>query len=162
MTPAIHVETGRIHLSSAGFEAGAAIPKKYTADGRNVSPPLAWGPCPEGTRSLALICEDPDAPGGAWTHWVLFNLPGETRDLAEHIPPTGRLPSGALQGRNDFGHLGYGGPAPPRGKTHRYFFRLFALAESLELEPGAKKAEVLARIGKSALAEGELMGTYQR
>jgi Raf kinase inhibitor-like YbhB/YbcL family protein len=151
-----------IELTSSAFQDGATIPRQYTGDGRDLSPPLRWGNGPEGTRSLTLICEDPDAPRGIWTHWVVFNLPPETRELAEGMPPEAALTNGAIQGRNDFGKPGYGGPAPPRGKPHRYFFKLYALDQPLTLKTGADRAQVLAAMKGHVLDEGQLMGTYQR
>src|SRR4026208_2503583 len=104
---------------SPSFGDGEQIPDKFTYDGRNVSPPLQWNDAPSGTQRFALICDDPDAPMGTWVHWVLFNLPGETRSLSGKFPPDGELPTGARQGKNDFGRLGYGGPCPPKGPAHR-------------------------------------------
>ena len=149
-------------LTSSAFQDGRTIPATYTADGADRSPPLAWSGTPVGTASLALICDDPDAPRGTWVHWVLFNLPGDQSELPEHLPTDGTLAGGARQGQNDFGKLGYGGPAPPRGKPHRYFFKLYALDVSLELPAGATKAQLLAAMPGHVLAEARLLGTYQR
>src|SRR6266540_1402431 len=124
-------------LTSTAFTDGAAIPVKYTCDGADVSPPLAWSGAPAGTKSFALICDDPDAPRGTWVHWVLFNLPAQEKELAEGTPTSARLPNSARQGKNDFGNIGYGGPAPPKGKPHRYFFKLYALDQTLDLPEGA-------------------------
>jgi Raf kinase inhibitor-like YbhB/YbcL family protein len=151
-----------IELTSTAFRQGEAIPRDYTGDGRNVSPPLAWREPPAGTRSFALVCEDPDAPRGTFTHWVLFNLPAESRDLSEGVPAQATLPNGAAQGVSDFGKVGYGGPAPPAGKPHRYFFKLFALDRQLDLPAGATRPQVLAATKGHVLAEGQLMGTYAR
>jgi Raf kinase inhibitor-like YbhB/YbcL family protein len=151
-----------IDLSSPAFEEGQPIPKQYTADGRNVSPPLRWSDPPGATRSLALICEDPDAPRGTWTHWVAFNLPAEARELGEGIPPEPTLSDGTVQGTNDFGKIGYGGPSPPPGKPHRYFFKLYALDQQLQLPAGASRNQLLAAVKGHILAEGLLMGTYGR
>lgn len=151
-----------IQLSSTAFEAEATIPKPYTGDGVDRSPPLRWSEPPEGTKSLALICDDPDAPRGTWVHWVLFNLPSETRELAEGVPTTETLGSGALQGKNDFGAIGYGGPAPPRGKPHRYFFTIYALNAPLNLKAGATKKDLVAAMKGHILAEGKLMAKYGR
>jgi Raf kinase inhibitor-like YbhB/YbcL family protein len=147
-----------IHVSSTAFAEGQTIPKKSTADGTNVSPPLAWDAPPAGTKSLALVCEDPDAPRGTWTHWVLFNLPADARKLDEGAKP----PAGAVQGTNDFGKVGYGGPSPPPGKPHRYFFKLFALDNQVDLPAGAKRQQLLDAVKGHVLAEGQLMGTYGR
>jgi len=122
-----------------------------------VSPPLNWANPPSTTKSFSMICDDPDAPRGVWVHWVLFNLPADLRELAE-----GASVAGASDGKNDFGNLGYGGPAPPRGKPHRYFFRLYALDTALDLAAGATKAQLLAAQQGHVLAEAELMGAYQR
>lgn len=149
-------------LSSTAFHEGQAIPAAYSGDGADHSPPLTWSGQPENTVSLALICDDPDAPRGTWVHWVLFNLPGDARELKEHVPTVGTLANGARQGTNDFGKLGYGGPAPPSGKPHRYFFKLYALDASLTLSAGATKAELLAAMEGHVLAESQWMGTYQR
>jgi Raf kinase inhibitor-like YbhB/YbcL family protein len=151
-----------IEITSTAFEQGMSIPSQYTGDGADQSPPLRWSELPSGTKSIALICDDPDAPRGTWVHWVLFNLPPGTRELEEGVPTTATLPSGAKQGKNDFGNIGYGGPAPPKGKPHRYFFNLYALAVVVDLPPGATKAELVDAMKGHVLAEGQLMGTYKR
>ncbi len=151
-----------IQLTSAAFSEGQAIPRQYTGDDANVSPPLAWSGPPDSTQSFALICDDPDAPRGTWVHWVLFDLPADARGLEEDVPANATLASGARQGKNDFGKVGYGGPAPPRGKPHRYFFKLYALDTVLTLPAGATQAQVAAAMQGHVLAEGQLMGTYQR
>lgn len=151
-----------IDLTSTGFKAGSTIPKQYTGDGADQSPPLLWSEPPSGSKSIALICDDPDAPRGTWVHWVLFNVPAQTRELEEGVPTTESLPNGAKQGRNDFGNIGYGGPAPPKGKAHRYFFKLYALDATLNLAPGATKAQLVDAMKGHILAEGQLMGNYQR
>lgn len=150
-----------IRLTSTAFTDGGTIPQKYTCDGADVSPPLAWDNVPEGTKSFALICDDPDAPMGTWVHWVLFNLPADTRNLPEAVPPDKELPSGARQGTNDFRKIGYGGPCPPSG-THRYYFKLYALDTLLELPAGISKAQLLKAMEGHVLAEGQLMGRYSR
>ncbi len=150
-----------IEVKSEAFEEGGMIPKKYTCDGEDASPPLSWTGVPEGTEALALICDDPDAPVGTWVHWVIFNIPPDTTGLSENIPPERVLESGARQGRNDFGNIGYGGPCPPRG-THRYYFKLYALDKKVDLEPGATKDELLKAMEGHILAEGRLMGRYKR
>jgi len=150
-----------IKVKSEAFEEGGMIPKKYTCDGEDASPPLSWTGVPEGTKALALICDDPDAPVGTWVHWVIFNIPPDTIGLSENIPPERVLESGARQGRNDFGNIGYGGPCPPRG-THRYYFKLYALDKKVDLEPGATKDELLKAMEGHVLAEGRLMGRYKR
>ncbi len=151
-----------IQLTSPVFEDGEAIPRKHTCDAEDVSPPLAWSHMPEGAKSTALICDDPDAPMGTWVHWVLYDLPAEVTALPEAVPMTDRLDNGAKQGTTDFDRIGYGGPCPPAGKPHRYFFKLYALDKMLGLEPGATKSELLSAMEGHVLAEGRLMGTYQR
>lgn len=151
-----------IQVTSTAFEPGKAIPKAYTGDGADRSPPLRWSEPPAGTKSIALICDDPDAPRGTWVHWVLYNLPPDSQALEEGVPTTETLASGAKQGKNDFGNIGYGGPAPPKGKPHRYFFKLYALSEIVDLPPGATKAQLMDAMKGHILAEGQLMGTYQR
>ena len=150
-----------IKITSAVFEEGGMIPAKFTCDEEDVSPPLAWDSVPEGTKTLALICDDPDAPMGTWVHWVLFNLPGDFNELPEDIPPEKELENSAKQGTNDFGKIGYGGPCPPGG-THRYYFKLYALDAALDLEAGARKAELLEAMEGHILGEGQLMGKYSR
>jgi len=149
-------------LSSIAFEQGQAIPKQATADGQNVSPPFQWSDAPEATRSFALICEDHDAPRGTFTHWILFNIPADSRELGEGIPAALNLPNGTAQGTNDFGKTGYGGPSPPPGKPHRYFFRLYALDRALHLSGGATKDQLLSTIKGHVLADADLMGIYGR
>jgi Raf kinase inhibitor-like YbhB/YbcL family protein len=151
-----------IELSSTAFHEGETIPRQYTADGRDVSPPLRWSDPPQGTQSFALVCDDPDAPRGTWVHWVLFNLPTDRRELEEGVPARETLAGGARQGKNDSGKIGYGGPAPPRGKPHRYFFKLYALDTTLDLPAGATKAQLLEAMQGHILAEGQLMGRYGR
>ena len=151
-----------LEISSTAFEPGGAIPKEYTADGANRSPPLRWSEPPAGTRSLALVCEDPDAPRGTWVHWVLFNLPAQTRELEKGVPTDEGLANGARQGKNDFGKIGYGGPSPPKGKPHRYFFKLYALDATLDLPAGATRAQLADALRGHVLAEGQLLGTYGR
>ncbi len=151
-----------MQVTSSAFQEGAAIPEKYTCDGKNVSPPLAWSGTPQATKSLALIADDPDAPAGTWVHWVFYDLPPNTTELPEDMPKGQYLPGGARQGLNDFKHLGYGGPCPPPGKAHRYFFKLYALDAQLGLKPGATKKEIEKGMEKHILAQAHLMGTYKR
>lgn len=149
-------------LTSTAFVEGHAIPQEHTGDGADTSPQLAWSGEPKETVSFALICEDPDAPRGIWVHWVLFNLPAATHELPEGMPHQATLADGALQGKNDFGKIGYGGPAPPPGKPHRYFFRLYALDGLLKLKAGATKQQLVSAMKEHVLAETHLMGTYKR
>jgi Raf kinase inhibitor-like YbhB/YbcL family protein len=151
-----------IEITSPAFQRGTTIPKQYTGDGTDRSPPLGWSEPPSGTKSLALICDDPDAPGGTWVHWVLFNVPGQTRALEEGVPTTEILGNGAKQGKNDFGNIGYGGPAPPKGQPHRYVFTLYALDVAVDLPPGATKAQLMHAMKGHILAEGQLVGNYGR
>lgn len=151
-----------LQVKSSAFQSGAAIPKQYTGDGKNISPPLQWSAGPSKTKSYALIVDDPDAPSKVWVHWVLFNLPPEPHNLDEGIPAEKTLASGAHHGTNDFGKLGYGGPSPPRGKPHRYMFTVFALDAQLELPAGATKAQLLDAMRGHILQQGQLVGTYQR
>ncbi|MEA3366279.1 MAG: YbhB/YbcL family Raf kinase inhibitor-like protein [Candidatus Hydrogenedentes bacterium] len=152
-----------LDITSPAFEDQGSIPKQYTADGEDVSPPLSWTGVPEETQSLALICDDPDAPVGTWVHWVIWNIPVSETGLKEGIPAKEReLPNGAVQGTNDFRKIGYGGPAPPRGPAHRYFFKLYALDTSLDLAPGAKKDALEKAMEGHVLAEAQLVGQYAR
>jgi len=155
-------KTQTMKLTSSAFNEGQPIPAKYTCDGTNVSPPLKWSGAPPAAKSLALICDDPDAPVGTWVHWVLYDLQPAISELGEGVPPLNPLPNGAHQGVNDFRKIGYGGPCPPPGKPHRYFFKIYALDQPLQLKPGATKKELLAAMEGHVLAEGQLIGTYQR
>ncbi|MGE5256542.1 MAG: YbhB/YbcL family Raf kinase inhibitor-like protein [Hyphomicrobiales bacterium] len=150
-----------ITITSSAFAEGAMIPRKHTCDAEDRSPDLKWSGVPKETRSLALICDDPDAPVGTWVHWVLYNLPPDVTGLAAGIAPDATLKNGARHGKNDFGKLGYGGPCPPGG-THRYFFKLYALDTLLNLDSGSTKAQLLAAMKGHVLAEGQLMGKYKR
>jgi Raf kinase inhibitor-like YbhB/YbcL family protein len=148
-------------LTTASFQ-GSHIPAKFTCNGAGVSPELAWSAPPAGTASLALIVTDPDAPGGTFTHWVLYGLPAGTRSLHEGLPDKGQLVDGSRQGRNDFGGIGYGGPCPPGHTAHRYVFTLYALDIKLNLPAGATRAQVEAAMQGHTLARGELTGLYKQ
>lgn len=148
-------------LTSPAFEDEGLIPEKYTCDAEDISPPLIWESVPEGTKSLAIICDDPDAPMGTWVHWVLFNLPPDTKELLENVSKTETLENSAKQGVNDFGNIGYGGPCPPGG-IHRYFFKLYALDTILNLDAGINKAELLSAMDGHIIFETQLMGKYSR
>ena len=150
-----------IKVTSTAFSQEGLIPSKYTCDGADVSPPLQWQGIPQGTKSIALISDDPDAPVGTWVHWVLFNIPPDAASLDENVPPQETLPNGARQGKNDFGKIGYGGPCPPGG-THRYFFEICALDTLLDLPPGSKKSDLLKDMEGHILGRGRLMGKYKR
>jgi len=150
-----------MELTSTAFTEGGMIPEKYTCDDMDISPPLAWGNIPEGTKSLALICDDPDAPMGIWVHWVLYNLPPELKELPEAIPAQRILPDGSKQGVTDFRKIGYGGPCPPGG-THRYYFKLYALNIMLELQGDPTKSDLEATMQGHILGQCQLMGRYKR
>lgn len=152
----------KFSLTSTGFEDGKRIPEKYTCDGEDLSPPLSWGTPPERTKSLALIMDDPDAPGGTFTHWVLFNLQASTRGLPEGVPKLRTIERGGLQGVNDFGEIGYGGPCPPPGPMHTYRFILYALDAELGLTSGVTKEEVMKAMEGHVLAKVELKGKSGR
>jgi Raf kinase inhibitor-like YbhB/YbcL family protein len=151
-----------LDLTSPAFQNGERIPVRFTGDGEDLSPPLAWSGAPDGTRSFAIICDDPDAPRGTFTHWVAFNLSPSLNMMPEGVPVHATLFDGASQGTNDFGRSGYGGPAPPPGKPHRYFFRLYAVDGILPVKAGASKQQLLNALSGHTLAEAELMGTYVR
>jgi hypothetical protein len=151
-------------LTSKAFREGQRIPIKYTADGANASPDLEWTAPPAGIVELALICDDPDAPRGTWVHWVMYALPAALRSLPEAVPKTETLPKlgGAKQGRGSSGSVGYDGPSPPKGPTHHYYFRLYALNAKVALPPGAQRADLDRAMEGRVLAQTELMGTYSR
>src|SRR6266852_8120616 len=151
-----------LQLTTSAFPVQGTIPKKFTCDGPDVSPPLAWSGAPPGTQSFALIVDDPDAPAGTWVHWVLYDLPANMRELSEGVAKQEQLSSGARQGRNDFGKIGYGGPCPPPGKPHRYFFKLYVLDTKLNLKADATKADVERAMKGHILAQAELIGRYGR
>ena len=146
-----------IAITSPAFAHGKPIPVEYTCDGDDISPPLQWAEPPANTQSFTLIMDDPDAPVGTWDHWILFNIPADTRNLSAAATP----PLGSVDGNNSWRRTGYGGPCPPRG-THRYFFKLYALDTTLNLPAGTNKDDVLAAMDGHILAQSELMGTYTR
>jgi Raf kinase inhibitor-like YbhB/YbcL family protein len=154
--------TMKLELTSPAFRDGESIPTKHTCDGEDASPPLKWSGIPNGAKSLALICDDPDAPAGTWVHWVLYDLPASVNELPEGIAASETTPQGAKQGLNDFQRVGYGGPCPPPGKPHRYFFKLYALDATLDLGPRGAKSDVVNAMKGHTLAEGQLTGTYKR
>jgi len=155
-------EVMAFELKSPAFRQGGDIPKKYTCEGEGVSPELIWEGTPEGTKSFALISDDPDAPVGIWVHWVIYDLPANSTGLKEGISKAPILTDRSKQGLTDFGTLGYGGPCPPPGKPHRYFFKLYALDAILNLNPGATKKQLLKTIEGHILSETQLFGTYKR
>ncbi len=149
-------------LQSKSFSDGGEIPRKYSCEGEDLSPELSWSEPPAGTQSLALIADDPDAPAGTWVHWVAFDIPSQTRQLPEGAGKGASLPGGGQQGRNDFRKSGYGGPCPPPGKPHRYFFKLYALDAKLALKAGATKQELEQAMKGHVLAQAQIMGTFKR
>ena len=151
-----------MELISVAFQEGGTIPTEHTCDGLDISPALSWSGAPEGTQSFALILDDPDAPGGAFTHWVIFNIPADTLELEAAIPVTPQLANGAQQGENDFGTIGYRGPCPPSGASHHYHFAVYALDITLELTAGATKAQLLNAMQGHILAQGGLVAVCQR
>jgi Raf kinase inhibitor-like YbhB/YbcL family protein len=145
-----------ISITSSAYNEGDKIPRLYTCDDQNVSPPLAWTGVPTNTVSLAVIMDDPDAPAGTWSHWVLFNLPPGLAGLEQGAN------GGGMEGKNDFGRLGYGGPCPPRGSTHRYYVKIYALDRTLDLKAGVSKTQVESAMRGHVLGQGQLMGRYGR
>ncbi len=150
-----------ITVTSPAFEWMKAIPSKYTCDGADVSPPLAWQGVPEGARSIVLICDDPDAPAGTWVHWVCYDIPPTVDSLAENQPKADTLACGGKQGMTDFRRVGYGGPCPPGG-THRYFFKVYALDTMLNLPAGNTQTDIEKAMKGHVKAQGELVGVYSR
>ena len=148
-------------MMSSAFEEGGFIPAQYTCDGKDISPPLKWENAPQGVKSFALICDDPDAPVGTWVHWVIYNIPAQVSQLKEGFPTDEKLPDGTEQGLNDFGNTGYGGPCPPSG-VHRYYFKLYALDTVIDIEPGITKDELLSAMEGHILEKAKLMGRYKR
>lgn len=153
---------GTLTVTSSAFKEGDTIPKKFTGDGADISPPFAWAAGPVGTKSYALSCEDPDAPGGTWWHWILFNVAPETNQLGESISKSGEVKGVGLQGLNDFHKDGYNGPAPPAGKLHHYHFKIMALDTMLSLGPHAAKVAFIKAVKGHVLAEGQITGVYKR
>jgi Raf kinase inhibitor-like YbhB/YbcL family protein len=151
-----------LQLTSQAFHDGQPIPKKYTCAGQDVSPELAWSGAPSETKALALIVDDPDAPAGVWVHWVLYDLPSDARELPEGMPKDRELRNGARQGKNDFGKIGYGGPCPPGGPAHRYFFKLYALREKTGLSAGATKADLERAMKAKIIEHATLTGKFGR
>lgn len=151
-----------LSISSPGFQEGERIPAKYTCQGRDISPQLDWNGVPKEAKSLALIMDDPDAPGGIFTHWVIFNIPPDSLKLPEAVPTEPQLPGSARQGSNDGGGIGYYGPCPPPGRPHRYRFTIYALDKQLDLKAGASKGQLIEAMGGHILNQARLTGTYQR
>lgn len=155
-------EVMALELESRVFKNGTPIPAKYTCNGQDISPPLEWKNVPAGTKSFALICDDPDAPMGTWVHWVLYDIPGTKKSLQEDVSKTARQSDGSAQGITDFGRAGYGGPCPPPGAAHRYFFRLYALDSRLNLREGLTKDALLNAIEGHVIEKAELVGKFKR
>jgi Raf kinase inhibitor-like YbhB/YbcL family protein len=151
-----------MNITSAAFEDGQVIPRRHTCQGEDVSPALLWSDVPQGAKSLALICDDPDAPVGNWVHWVIYNLPAGLNGLPEGVAATPSLPDGSRQGLNDFRRIGYGGPCPPPGKPHRYFFTLYALDAAVPPKEAMTKRDLVRALPGHVLAEAQVMGTYKR
>ena len=149
-------------IKSSVFNDGEMIPSKYTCKGEDVSPPLSWEGAPSDTKSFALICDDPDAPFMTWVHWVIYDIPADVTELAEGVPKDNKLSNGAKQGRNDFRKIGYGGPCPPPGGAHRYFFKLYALDTALNLEPGLTKKALFKKMEGHIIEEVQIMGKFKR
>ena len=151
-----------LEVTSSAFKHEGDIPTPYTCDGEDRSPPLSWSEPPQDTRSLALICDDPDAPAGTWDHWVLYNIPAAARSLPEGVQPGATVDGVGTHGTNSWRNLGYGGPCPPPGSEHRYYFKLYALDTALALDVGADKEDVDQAMEGHILAQGQLMGRYAR
>jgi Raf kinase inhibitor-like YbhB/YbcL family protein len=153
-------QTKVLTVTSTAFGAERIIPKRYTGDGKDVSPPLKWSAGPSGTKCYALSVEDPDAPGGTWWHWTLSNIPPSVTQLSEGASKSKALPKGSIEGKNDFEQLGYNGPMPPKGQNHHYHFKVVALSDELKLSRGCSKQQYETAIKGHILAQGELIGTY--
>jgi Raf kinase inhibitor-like YbhB/YbcL family protein len=151
-----------ISISAEGFKDGTTIPDVNTCKGKDISPSLSWKGIPAGTKSIALIMDDPDAPGGIFVHWVLYNVPAVTQKLPESMPHDKNLADGSMQGMTDFGRTGYGGPCPPPGKPHRYYFKIYALDLKIKLSPGASKKQLENEMLGHIIAKGEIVGIYKR
>jgi len=151
-----------LSVSSTAFNTGQVIPKQYTGEGKDASPPLKWTAGPKGTKCYALSVEDPDAPRGTWWHWIIANIPGNVTELAEGASKEKSIPKGSVEGTNDFKKLGYNGPLPPKGQNHHYHFKVVALTDKLKLSPGCTKEQYEAAIKGHITGQGELIGTYAR
>jgi len=149
-----------ITVSSKSFNHNDFIPSKHGYRGGNISPHLSWSNLPTNTKSIAIICDDPDAPSGDFVHWVIYNIPSNINELPENVPQVKEWQNGILQGINDFGKIGYGGPCPPFG-VHRYFFKVYALNKVLDLKPGLRKSELLREISPYIIGEGQIMGKFK-
>ena len=159
---AISVQAWALEIKSSAFSEGEEINSQYTCDGDDTSPALNWGGVPAGTKSLALICEDPDSPSKVWSHWVVFNMPADKAGFAEGVAKTGTLSDGTVQGVNNFGRVGYNGPCPPPNGVHRYFFKLYALDTNLLLDKTSTREALLEAIQGHVIGEAQTHCTYQR
>ena len=151
-----------LSIKSPAFNDGDTMDAKYTCKGEDISPPLSWEGAPAGTKSFALICDDPDAPFMTWVHWVVYDIPADVSGLEEGLPKDKELPNGARQGTTDFRRIGYGGPCPPPGNPHRYFFKLYALDAMLNLKPGLTKKALLKAMEGHILEEAQIIGKFKR
>jgi Raf kinase inhibitor-like YbhB/YbcL family protein len=156
------VKMSELKIISSSFKNGEIMPSKYTCEGEDISPQIGWGELPEGVKSLALVCNDPDAHGGDFVHWVIFNIPTEIDSLPEGLAPVDTLDFGAIQGMTDFGSVGYGGPCPPRGSVHHYHFKLYGLDKMLEVGENVTKDVLLKEIEGHVVAKGEIVGLFKR
>ena len=151
--------TGDLVVTSPAFDDGGMMPDRYAYRGENVSPPIWWSNVPQSAKTVAIICDDPDAPGGSWVHWIIFNIPSASGGTPEGVPHGEALPGGIRQGMNDFRKIGYDGPAPPSG-THRYYFNVYVLDRKIDIRPGSSAKDILAAMEGHILAKGSLMGRY--
>ena len=152
-----------IKIKSNAFHEGGMIPSKYSCEDENISPQLYWNEVSENVKSYAIILDDPDAPGGNFVHWVIFNIPENMKELHENVTPSRNIPDEVMLGTNSFGRIGYGGPCPPPGKAHHYYFRIYALDTILHhIESGATKEQLVKAMDGHIIAKGELMGLYKR
>jgi len=158
----LETDSNLMKLTSENFTSNTTILEKFTCDGENISPALTWVNSPDGIKSFALICDDPDAPGGTFVHWIIFNIPGSSTRLYENVPHQNKLQDSTLQGTNDFGEIGYGGPCPPSGKIHHYHFTLYALDCMLDVPAGVTKSKVVNAMQGHILDQAELVGLYNR
>jgi len=149
-------------VTSKTVTDGKPVPTNHTGDGKDASPALSWSKVPATAKSIAITCEDPDAPGGTWFHWILFNLPPGTTSLKEGLEKKPTLPDGSGQGTNDFGKVGYNGPAPPKGAEHHYHYKIFALDNKLNLKPGCDKKQFYEALSGHVVGRGKLTGLYKR
>jgi hypothetical protein len=161
LVPAQGQARSSLQVSSASFSDGGSIPQQFTCDGADDSPNLQWPAAPAGTKSFAIVMDDPDAPAD-FTHWLVYNIPPGVHELAQGAPAQAAMPRGSAEGANDFRRLGYGGPCPPAGKPHHYVFRIYALDIRLDLPPGAARKQLDSEIKQHIVAEGQIIGIYQR